>query len=205
MRFLKSQACAMENDQPVTPIGITQQQGQLALSETIVDDDELRSSVDALTWRDEIARAGYFQVSKLYIDEITAMASRAPSASLVFWTLVKLMSKQNAVMISQESLAKLAKLSMPTVKRAVKLLRTEQWMEVHKIGTQNVYRVNAGVIWQDKLDGKWAAYNARVIVNFDEQDDMTKTMGPIRTRHIPLVEADDMTASPAPPDDGGRR
>lgn len=194
-----------ENDASMIPIGITPPQGELSLGETIVDDDELRSAVDDLTWRDEIMRAGYLQVSKLYIEEVTAMASRAPSASLVFWTLVKLMSKQNAVMISQDSLAKLCKMSMPTVKRAVSLLRKEQWMEVHKIGTQNVYRVNSSVIWQDKLDGKWTAYNARLVINFDEQDELTKTMGPVRTRHIPLVEADDADPRQHPQKDGGRQ
>lgn len=148
--------------------------------------------------------AGFVQVSKAYIDEMNSLAQQDRSAHHILWTLIKLMNKQNAVMISQESLAQLTKFSRPTIKRAVAQLRSQQWLEVLKMGTANIYRVNAEVVWQDKAGGKWAAFNARVIVNFDEQDAITHAMPSVRTRHIPFVLADDLTG-PAAPDDGGRQ
>ncbi len=136
--------------------------------------------------------AGFVQVSKIYIDEMNLLAHHAPSAHRVLWTLVKEMNKQNAVMISQDSLQKLTKLSSATVKRAVAILREQQWLDVMKIGTANIYRVNSNVVWQDRADGKWASFNANVVLNFDEQDEITKAAPSIRTRHIPFVEADDL-------------
>ncbi len=135
--------------------------------------------------------AGFVQVSKIYIDEMNTLAQHAPSAHRLLWTLVKQMNKQNAVMISQDSLCKLTKLSSATVKRAVALLREQQWLEVLRMGTSNVYRVNSNVVWQDRADGRWTSFNAHIVLNFDEQDEQTKLLPNVRTRHIPFVEADD--------------
>ena len=136
--------------------------------------------------------AGFIQVSKMYIAETIGLANQSPSAHSVLWTLVQQMDKQNSVMISQESLCKLTKLSSATIKRAVALLREQQWIDVLKMGTANVYRVNSTVFWQDRADGRWASFSANIILNFDEQDEQTKRMPTVRTRHIPVVEADDM-------------
>ena len=140
--------------------------------------------------------AGFIQVSKVYIDEMNDLAQHAQSAHRVLWTLIKEMNKQNAVMISQDSLCRLTKLSSATVKRAVALLREQQWLEVLKMGTANIYRVNSNVVWQDRADGRWASFNAHVILNFDEQDGITKANPSVRTRHIPFVEADDEVPAP---------
>lgn len=124
------------------------------------------------------------------------LAQHAPSAHRVLWTLIKEMNKQNAVMISQDSLCRLTRLSSATVKRSVALLREQQWLQVLKMGTANIYRVNSSVVWQDRADGRWASFNAHVILNFDEQDNITKAMPNVRTRHIPFVEADDGIPAP---------
>lgn len=67
--------------------------------------------------------AGFIQVSRAYINKMNDLAQHAPSAHRVLWTLIKEMDKQNAVMISQDSLCKLTKLSSATIKRSVALLR----------------------------------------------------------------------------------
>ena len=163
-----------------------------------VIENEIPTEVQLQSAQRELARlktgavnAGFIQVSKVYIDEMNDLAQHAPSAHRVLWTLIKEMNKQNAVMISQDSLCRLTRLSSATVKRSVALLREQQWLEVLKMGTANIYRVNSSVVWQDRADGRWASFNAHVILNFDEQDTITKAMPNVRTRHIPFVEADD--------------
>lgn len=134
----------------------------------------------------------FVQLSKLYLDETIELSTRAPAAHKLLMTLVKHMNKTNAVMISNESLVKLTRMSESTIKRAIKLLREQHWLDVVKLGPSNVYRVNSSVFWQDRADGKWAAFQADLIVNFDEQDAATKKRTPrMFTRHIPLVEAHD--------------
>lgn len=53
------------------------------------------------------------------------------------------------------------------MQRAVTLLREQQWIDIFKVGTANVYRVNSGVFWTARADGRWASL-----------------------RHIPLVQAE---------------
>lgn len=136
---------------------------------------------------------GFVQVSRRYLDELDELAFRSPAARKLLTCLVKGMNKQNAVMVSQESLAKLSGLSKPTIKRSVALLREQNWIEVVKVGTANVYRVNSGVFWTARADGRWASFSAEVILNFDEQDEITKAapINPPKTtlRHIPFLQA----------------
>ncbi|MEN8517772.1 helix-turn-helix domain-containing protein [Burkholderia sp. RS02] len=134
---------------------------------------------------------GFVQVSRKYLDELDELAFHSPAARKLLTSLVKAMNKQNAVMVSQESLVKLTGLSKPTVKRAVALLREQNWIEVVKVGTANVYRVNSGVFWTARADGRWASFSAEVIANFDEQDEVTKATPTPKLRHIPYVQPDE--------------
>ncbi|SAL80167.1 helix-turn-helix domain-containing protein [Caballeronia telluris] len=133
---------------------------------------------------------GFVQVSRKYLDELDELAFQSPAARKLLTSLVKAMNKQNAVMVSQESLAKLTGLSKPTIKRSVALLREQQWIDVLKVGTANVYRVNSGVFWTARADGRWASFSAEVLLNFDEQDEHTKTQPKAQLRHIPFVQAE---------------
>jgi hypothetical protein len=145
--------------------------------------------------RQELARLksgavnyGFVQVSRKHIDDLNQLALKSPKAHFVLWKLVQAMNKQNAVMVSQESLQKLTSLSRPTVQRAISVLREQQWLEVLKVGTGNVYRVNSSVFWQTRADGRWASFSAEVLVNFDEQDETTKATPQPKLRHVPFVE-----------------
>lgn len=132
---------------------------------------------------------GFVQVSRKYLDELDELAFQSPAARKLLTNLVKAMNKQNAVMVSQESLAKLTGLSKPTIKRSVALLREQKWIDVLKVGTANVYRVNSGVFWTARADGRWASFSAEVLLNFDEQDEQTKAQK-AQLRHIPFVQAE---------------
>ncbi|MFM0334758.1 helix-turn-helix domain-containing protein [Paraburkholderia strydomiana] len=134
---------------------------------------------------------GFVQVSRKYLDELDELAFQSPAARKLLTSLVKAMNKQNAVMVSQESLAKLTGLSKPTIKRSVALLREQQWIDVLKVGTANVYRVNSGVFWTARADGRWASFSAEVLLNFDEQDEQTKAQPKTKLRHIPFVQAEE--------------
>jgi DNA-binding transcriptional MocR family regulator len=138
----------------------------------------------------------FVQVSRRHIDHLNELAAAAPSAHKLLWKLIKSMNKQNAVMVSQESLIKLTGLSRRTVQRSVELLREQNWIEVLKIGTANVYRVNSAVVWQSRADGRWASFSAEVLVNFDEQDEITKALPEPKLRHIPFVEPQDEVIVP---------
>ncbi|KAA0072633.1 helix-turn-helix domain-containing protein (plasmid) [Paraburkholderia sp. T12-10] len=158
-------------------------------------DDSTEHEVERL--RREVARLksgavnqGFVQVSRKYLDDLDELAFKSPAARKLLTSLVKAMNKQNAVMVSQESLVKLTGMSRPTVQRAVTLLREQQWIDILKVGTANVYRVNSGVFWTARADGRWASFSAEVLLNFDEQDEKTKAQPTAKLRHIPFVQAE---------------
>lgn len=157
------------------------------------ENEELRAELVKL--KRGAVNQGFVQVSRKYLDDLDELAFRSPAARKLLTSLVKAMNRQNAVMVSQASLVKLTGLSAPTIKRAVALLREQQWIEVLKVGTSNVYRVNSSVFWQARADGRWASFSAEVVLNFDEQDEVTKAapINPPKTtlRHIPVLSADE--------------
>jgi hypothetical protein len=133
----------------------------------------------------------FIQMLKFHQEEMKKLSHLSSAAHVVLLTLIKQMGQLNTVMISIDAICKLADLSPSTVKRGIGILREENWLAVLKIGTANVYRVNSDVLWQDRPDGKWAAFSGNIVVDFDEQDELTKKKPIFKTRRIPLVEADD--------------
>ena len=130
----------------------------------------------------------YVHLSRIYVDETIQLAQESPGAFTVLMVLVRQMDVVNSVMISNEFLAKITKLSASTIKRSIKLLREMEWIDVVKIGTSNLYRVNSNLWWQEGEHGKWAAVQAKVVLSFDEQDVITKNRSPDRwTREVSLA------------------
>ena len=54
----------------------------------------------------------------------------------------------NAVVCSYTTLCEITGVSRPTVGRAIKLLKDDQWIDTVKIGNANAYCVNERVFWQ---------------------------------------------------------
>lgn len=132
------------------------------------------------------------QMNKIYMDEVVKLANQAPAAFKILMVMIGKMQQFNSLLISNEALGKLTTSSSSTVKRSIKLLRELEWIEVLKLGTSNVYRVNSGRVWQNSESGSWAEFGAHVILNQDEQDEFTRERVPgTFTRHIPLVAAND--------------
>lgn len=163
----------------MTPIGIMANNDQNEIK-------ALRREVARL--KSGAINAGFVQVSRKNIDSLNTLALHSPKAHFVLWKLVQAMNKQNAIMVSQDSLQKLTGLSRATVQRAIALLREQQWLEVLKVGTANIYRVNSSVFWQNRVDGKWASFSAEVLITLAEQDAMTKARPSPKLRHVPFVE-----------------
>lgn len=130
----------------------------------------------------------YVHLSKIYVDETIQLAHQSPGAFTVLMVLVRQMDVVNSVMISNEFLGKITKLSASTVKRSIKLLREMEWIDVVKVGTSNLYRVNSNLWWQEGEHGKWAAVQTKVVLSFDEQDVITKNRSPDQwTREVSLA------------------
>lgn len=109
-----------------------------------------------------------------------------PKAAQLMHLLVANMNKKGAVVVSQSVLAEMMGVSLNTVKRSLKVLRDDCWIEAVRIGSErggvNAYIVNRRVAWADKRsNGRFAAFDARIIASAEEQDKgMLENKQPLR-------------------------
>jgi hypothetical protein len=103
---------------------------------------------------------------------------------------VALMGHQNAVVISQEALAKLMGCSLRTMHYALADLVRERWVQVVQIGasgTVNAYVVNTNVAWGEKRDQRHrlAVFTATVVGDLEEQPSGAENASPLR--RVPVI------------------
>lgn len=119
------------------------------------------------------------------------LISEAPKAAQLMHLLVARIGQNNAVVISQKNLIRLMAASRPTVQRAVKKLKDDNWIEVRQIGdrgTTNAYVINDRVAWLGKRDGiRYSLFSAAVIISDDEQPDMDELDSQEPLRQIPSI------------------
>lgn len=101
-----------------------------------------------------------------------------PKAAQLMHLLVANMDRKGAVVASQKTLAEMMGCSVATVKRSLKALTDDNWLDVARIGSErggvNAYLVNRRVAWADKRENqRYAAFDARIIVSASEQDPAT--------------------------------
>src|SRR3546814_20094015 len=84
------------------------------------------------------------------------LAIANPRASSVLHVLVAQMGRHSAIVASQTTLAKAAHCTLPTLKRALSILREQGWIEVRPIGPTGTawpYVINDRVAWKGTRDG----------------------------------------------------
>jgi hypothetical protein len=112
-----------------------------------------------------------------------------PRAAALAHHLVALMGNQNAVVISQKTLAKLMGMSERTVRYAVSDLVVEKWVQVVKLngpGTVSAYVVNDRVAWGQSRDQlHLSMFSAVIVADIEDQD--AATLDHADLRRIPSL------------------
>ena len=129
----------------------------------------------------------WVQTEKASHEAWARLTINSPRAAALAHTLVANMDDTGAVVVSYATLAKLARMSIATVRRAIDDLKTDRWIEVVQIGGKgaaNAFVINSRVAWtlnRDKLH--LAAFTARIIVDRDEQQQIDDT----KLRQLPSL------------------
>jgi hypothetical protein len=119
----------------------------------------------------------FFQVYKgASFEFLKEKMNKNPKAMSVWWELVGLMDNQGAVMISQPALAKFFGKSRQTISTWISWLDDEDLISIFKIGTANVYAINAELVSDQLVTKKqqFSMFNARVIAEKSEQTNKIK-------------------------------
>lgn len=125
-----------------------------------------------------------------------------PRAAALAHHLVAQMGHQNAVVVSQAVLAKLMGCSVETVKRAVRDLVAERWIQVVRIGKgkESAYVVNDRVAWGQSRDQlRLSTFSAVVVADLEDQEE--GLLGHSDLRRIPSIYPGEMQLPIGPGED----
>jgi DNA-binding transcriptional ArsR family regulator len=136
----------------------------------------------------------FVQLSRSYLNQMRKLARKSPVAHEILYYLVEHMGRTtNAVVCSYTTLCEITGVSRPTVGRAIKLLKDDNWIDTVKIGNSNAYCVNERVFWQAaKNQRKYAIFSATVIASASEQDSDYAEKAKQKLTYIPIIEPNDI-------------
>ncbi len=133
-----------------------------------------------------------------------ALIVQAPRAAALMHILVAHMGEQNAVVINQKTLAKLAKCSRDTVIRSLATLKEFNWIQVVKLngpGTVSAYVVNDRIAWGEARDKKHLSiFSAAVVADVEDQEAL-EIENNANLRRIPALFSGEMQLPTGPGDE----
>ena len=132
----------------------------------------------------------FVQISRGYLKQMRSLARKSPLAHEILYYLVEHMGRTtNAVVVSYQTLCEVTGVSRPTVGRAIKLLKDENWIDAVKVGSATAYCVNARAFWQAaRNQKKYAIFSATVIASESEQDSSYPSKAKEKLTYIPVLE-----------------
>jgi len=132
--------------------------------------------------------ADFVQITRGYLSDMRALADKSPVAVKVLLFLTERMTRQNAIVVSQNTLAEILKCSRVSVSRAVNLLRDQNWIQLVKIGSTNGYLVNSRVAWRTHQNKRYGHFSADVVVSETEQTQSVEELKNQQLKDIPSVK-----------------
>ena len=129
---------------------------------------------------------GWVMMDKKPIQALKSLAIKHPIAMGTLMHMVENMSRSNAFMASQQSIAKSLGVSTVAVKKAVSVLESSKFVQIIKIGTANAYIVNTKVAWQGNRGARFAHFHADIVAYEIEQSKDIDDTSPLN--QIPRLE-----------------
>lgn len=142
---------------------------------------------------DESQNYDFVQVSRQYLKQMRSLARKSPLAHEILYYLVENMGRTtNAVVVSYVTLCEVTGVSRPTIGRAIKLLKEDNWIDAVKIGNATAYCVNARAFWQaGRHQKKYAIFQATIIASESEQDSNFREKAKQALTYIPILGKND--------------
>ena len=136
----------------------------------------------------------FVQVSRSEMRAIADLGAKSSLSLEILMMLAQVMNKENAVMMSYETMESLTNKSKRQLSRAISLLKAEHWIQVVKVGTANAYVLNNAVFWTHRGDKKYATFSAKVVTTLDEQDKDLRRSPTVKLQRVPSLQASERVA-----------
>lgn len=129
----------------------------------------------------------WVQTDRKAHEDWALLIAKKPRAAQLLHVLVAHMGHKNAVVASLKVLSDLMGVSTDTVRRSIKVLQADKWVQVVSIGKgrEAAYVVNDRVAWGEKRSSMnhLSTFSAEVIADRGDQDE--KTLETTELRGIP--------------------
>lgn len=130
----------------------------------------------------------FLQIEQKTLKEFRRLTDQSPKALKLLFAMAEKMNRTNAIMASNATLAQITGISIPTVVRAIKLLKEENWIQVIRVGTANAYIINSTVFWKSTGDLKQASFHAQIIASESEQLEPVENWDKVTLKHFPFLD-----------------
>lgn len=119
---------------------------------------------------------GFVQVEREALEALSTLIATHPKAAQLLTKMVAFMGEKNALVVSHATLAQITGMSHSTVKRALKQLVHDRWVQVVRLGqtgTTNAFVINDRVAWGQSRDqrARLSTFSAQVLTNAADQTD----------------------------------
>jgi Fe2+ or Zn2+ uptake regulation protein len=116
--------------------------------------------------------ANFVQLYRDHMPEVRWLMTNHSFASSLLFFILEHMDNRNALACSYSVFEDYFGKSRMTIYRAVKVLEENGFIDVLKMGTSNVYIVNADLAWTDRNNNKkFAKYDGKILVSKKENKD----------------------------------
>jgi len=136
----------------------------------------------------------FVQVNKDYYKAEDWLMAKSPIAYRIFKFLINNIDNYNAVICSYKVIQETFGISQDTIRRAIKLLKDKQYIDIYKTGTSNVYAVNKNIVWNSwGTNYQYAKFAANIVLSESEQEITIQTkIKAIKHRELTTVKKDNI-------------
>ena len=143
---------------------------------------------------DQAKNHNFTQVADGYMDDYARLIQRNPAAaSLLMFFASRMGRLNNAVVMSYRSMMELTGYSRPTIVNALKVLKSENWLDSVKIGSIKAYGLNERFVWKAANNQRhYAEFSAICIAAASEQEPKREAKAQSvreKLRYLPVIEA----------------
>jgi len=131
----------------------------------------------------------FVQLQRSELRAISALAAKSALALDLLMILAQSMNKKNAVMMSYQAMEAITGKTSRHLRRAITILKSDNWIQVIKVGTANAYVLTEAVFWTDRGDNRHMAdFSAQVITTLNEQDKDLRKNPHVKLKRVPVLD-----------------
>lgn len=132
----------------------------------------------------------FVQVNKEAYKAEDWLMAKSPISYRIFKFLINNMDDYNAVICSYKVLQETFGVSQDTVRRAIKILKEKQYIDVYKSGTSNVYAINKNIVWNSwGTNYDYAKFGVNIILSESEQEERVRArIKAVKHKEVTLEE-----------------